>query len=125
MTDPIPESSNKPLSLVLVCSDFMFISTIEGTAKELGIETRLAMNAEGTVAALADPAALVIVDLELPELDCSALMQALPSERPRVVGFYPHVLKDRFDAATAAGFDEVLTRGRFTSDLATILRSLG
>jgi CheY-like chemotaxis protein len=122
MTEPTQGDSKLPI--VLVCADFMFISTIEGTAKDLGIETRLAMNSSGAADALAEPAALVIVDLELPDLDCAELMQALPSDRPKVIGFYPHVLKDRFDAATAAGFDEVLTRGRFTTDLATILSSL-
>jgi CheY-like chemotaxis protein len=116
------DSSKFPI--VLVCADFMFISSIEGTAKELGIETRLAMNAEGTAAALSEPAALVIVDLELPELNCAQLMDAMPTDRPRVIGFYPHVLKDRFDAAMAAGFDEAVTRGRFTTDLAQILRAL-
>ena len=102
----------------------MFISTIEGTARELGIETRLVMHAGGAAASLAEPVSLVIVDLEMPGLDCADLMAHMPSERPRVLGFYPHVLKDRFDSATKAGFDEVLTRGRFTSDLATILRTI-
>lgn len=124
MNQASQSNATTKLPIVLVCLDFMFISTIEGTARELGIETRLVMHAGGVAAALAEPASLVIVDLEMPGLDCVDLMANMPCERPRVLGFYPHVLKDRFDSATKAGFDEVLTRGRFTSDLATILRAV-
>ena len=73
-----------------------------------------------------EPARLVIVDLSHPGLDPADLIERLKPLLPaeaRTLAFGPHVHKQRLEAASAAGFDEVVSRGQFHAQLAAILKS--
>ncbi len=68
----------------------------------------------------------MIVDLSHPGLvpaDVMAQLQPLLPPGTRTLAFGPHVYKERLQAATAAGFEKVISRGEFHTRLAAILRS--
>ncbi|MBC8289778.1 MAG: hypothetical protein H8E37_05625 [Planctomycetes bacterium] len=109
--------------IVVLCSDLFFASEIEGTARLHGIGVRLVDTDQQAVEAVSsNPTRLLLVDLRNPGLDCGQLTASLPDPRPKVLGFYPHVQTEYLEAAQAAGFDEVVTRGRFSSDLVSFLK---
>jgi CheY-like chemotaxis protein len=108
--------------IVALCSDLFFASEIQGTGELHGIAVRLADTDEQAIAAVSsNPTRLLVVDLRNPGLDCGQLIANLPEPRPRVLGFYPHVQTEYLEAAQSAGFDEVVTRGRFSTDLIKFL----
>jgi|GEM_PF-114137 ubiquinone/menaquinone biosynthesis C-methylase UbiE len=110
--------------VVVLCSDMFFASQIDGTARQLDQTVRVVDSlSEVTDELQSGRVARLIVDLELPGLDPCELMAALPQEsRPHVLGFGPHVKKDRLGAARDAGFDEVISRGSFSANLADMLQ---
>lgn len=109
--------------IVVLCSDLFFASEIEGTASLHGIRVTLVDTDQQALDAVrSNPTRLLIVDLRNPDLDCSQLTDSLPDPRPKVLGFYPHVQTEYLEAAQAAGFDEVVTRGRFSTDLIRFLK---
>jgi ubiquinone/menaquinone biosynthesis C-methylase UbiE/CheY-like chemotaxis protein len=101
-----------------------FASQIDGTARQHGLEVRVVDSLhEVTEAVQSGGVSRLIVDLELPGFDPCELMAALPAEsRPHVLGFGPHVKKDRLGAARDAGFDEVVSRGSFSANLVQMLQ---
>jgi CheY-like chemotaxis protein len=115
------DSSAAP-EIVALCSDLFFASEIQGTGALHGIAVRLVDTDEEAIQAVsANPTRLLVVDLRNPGLDCGQLVAELPDPRPRVLGFYPHVQTEYLEAAQSAGFDEVVTRGRFSTDLIQLL----
>jgi CheY-like chemotaxis protein len=108
--------------VVALCSDLFFASEIQGTGALHGISVRLVDTDEQAIAAVSQNSTrLLVVDLRNPGLNCGQLIEKLPEPRPRVLGFYPHVQAEYLEAAQAAGFDEVVTRGRFSTDLIELL----
>jgi CheY-like chemotaxis protein len=110
--------STTVFDIVVLCSDLFFASEIHGTAELHGISVRLVdTDAEAVQAVESHAPRMLIVDLRNPGLDCVQLVTQLPENRPQLLGFYPHVQAEYLEAAQAAGFDEIVTRGQFSMNL--------
>lgn len=111
--------------VIVLCSDLFFASQIEGTAQQHERSVRVVDTIEEAQHAIqTGTVSRLIVDLELPGFDPHALIASLPvptESRPHVLGFGPHVKKDRLGAARDAGFDEVVSRGSFSANLLEML----
>jgi CheY-like chemotaxis protein len=110
---------------LLLCDDLLFSSRITGTARDLGLDVRVARSPEELlVLARQAPPGGVLLDLhhaglDLPEL-LGRLREACPV-MPRVVGYGSHVDAATLRSARAAGCDPVLPRSKFVEDLPTAL----
>lgn len=116
-------SDSRPPLVMVLCDDLFFASQIEGTAQQYSLSVRV-VDSFGVVeqAIRSDNVARLIVDLELTGLNPNEVMAGLPVDaRPFVLGFGPHVKKDRLEAARQAGFDDVVSRGSFSAHLREML----
>ena len=113
------------MTVVLLSSDLMVVSRVEGAAARLGTTVRITSTPSQAVdCGNADEAKVLIVDLSSPSLDIAALVNQLKSKQSaatRVVAFGPHVHEQRLAAARDAGCDQVVSRGQFFAQLDTIL----
>jgi hypothetical protein len=109
---------------LLLTSNLIFSSKVTGTAQALGFRVDVVGRPEAVPERLsAGGYRCLLVDLGTPGLKIDALLTALPAEgRPRVLAFGPHVEVALFEAARAAGCDEVLPHSRFSGDLPNLLR---
>ena len=105
--------------VVYLVRDLVFVSKIHEAAARLGLEVERAADAADLYGAARD-AKLVIVDLRLPEaLDALARLAADPlTARVRAVGFVDH---EQVEAMEARGCGTVLAKGRFASELPSLL----
>ena len=110
--------------VVAYMDDLFFQMKLAETAKHLGLEVKVATNAESLLQLLDPPPQLVIIDLNARSQPLAA-MQQLRSALPqlRVIGFLSHVQTDLAERAKAAGFDEIMPRSKFSLDLPDILAS--
>jgi len=102
--------------------DLFFQMKLAETAKQLGVEVKVAANGEALMGLMESAPKLVIVDLNArsqPIQTIEKLRQACKDIR--VVGFLSHVQRELAAQAQAAGCDEVLPRSTFTQNLAAIL----
>jgi CheY-like chemotaxis protein len=113
------------MNLVLLSSDLMAASRIQGAASRIAAKLRTATSAEQAIALCGDgPVDVAIVDLAMPALEIGPLVNSLKrgsSAPPKVVAFGPHVHEQRLAAAREAGCDEVVSRGQFFAQLESIL----
>ena len=120
MTNPSP-----PVVGLLLSQDLFFSSKITGTANVLGVKFTVKNSAANVLAALenhAETIRLVVIDLSLPGLKIGDLITAFPETfRPDVIAYDAHVKTESLQAAQAAGCDEVLSRGQFSSRLPEII----
>jgi DNA-binding NarL/FixJ family response regulator len=102
-------------------NDLFFSSRVAGVAQRLGVDLQVG----GSVEKIAEDCRLVLIDLTLPSLDVTAVVNTIKERCPtaRVVAYGPHVHEAQLAAATAAGCDEVLSRGQFDRDMERVLRS--
>jgi DNA-binding NarL/FixJ family response regulator len=92
------------------------------TAKQLGVEVKVATNGEAFAGLMASEPRLVIVDLNARSQPLQAIEKLRQTRKDvRVVGFLSHVQTDLAKQAQAAGCDEVMPRSIFTQNLASIL----
>jgi CheY-like chemotaxis protein len=113
----VPET---PPQGLLLSDDLIFTSRIVGTARGLGLTLLPARSADGLQEhARHSQPRCVIVDLDNPGLDVSALMNVLRKIAPgaRVVAYGPHVNAELLRDARAAGCDPVLPRSKFVEQL--------
>ena len=110
--------------VVAYMDDLFFQMKLAETAKHLGLEVKVATNAESLLQLLDPPPQLVIMDLNARSQPLAA-MQQLRSALPqlRVIGFLSHVQTDLAERAKAAGFDEIMPRSKFSLNLPDILAS--
>ena len=110
--------------VVAYMDDLFFQMKLAETAKHLGLEVKVATNAESLLQLLDPPPQLVIIDLNARSQPLAA-MQQLRSALPqlRVIGFLSHVQTDLAEQAKAAGFDEIMPRSKFSINLPDILAS--
>jgi DNA-binding NarL/FixJ family response regulator len=102
--------------------DLFFQMKLAETAKQLGVEVKVATNAEALMGLMASDPKLVIVDLNARSQPIQAIEKLrLARKDVRVVGFLSHVQRELAAQAQAAGCDEVLPRSSFTQNLAAIL----
>ena len=111
--------------VVAYMDDLFFQMKLAETAKHLGLEVKVASNADSLLQLLNPPPALVVVDLNAKSSPLDAV-QRLRATEPnlRIVGFLSHVQTDLASKAQSAGFDEVMPRSRFSAQLPQILASV-
>ena len=111
--------------VVAYMDDLFFQMKLAETAKHLGLEVRVASNAESLLQLLDPAPQLVIVDLNARSQPLEA-MEQLRQAQPglRVIGFLSHVQTGLAEEAKAAGFDEVMPRSKFSMSLPEILNSV-
>jgi DNA-binding NarL/FixJ family response regulator len=108
--------------VVALMDDLFFQMKLAETAKQLGVEVKVATNAEALMGLLASEPKLVIVDLNARSQPIAAIEKLRQTQKDvRVVGFLSHVQRELAAQAQAAGCDEVLPRSSFTENLAAIL----
>ena len=108
--------------VVALMDDLFFQMKLAETAKQLGVEVKVAANADALMGLLAGEAKLVIVDLNARSQPIATIEKLRQARKDvRVVGFLSHVQTELAAEARAAGCDEVLPRSSFTQNLAAIL----
>ncbi|MGD0964132.1 MAG: response regulator [Candidatus Acidiferrales bacterium] len=109
--------------VVALVDDLFFQAKLAETAKALGVELRTCGTPDALLAEIAqNPPGLVVVDLNARNnpLDAVARVQASAGHIP-LLGFLSHIQVDLAEKARAAGCHDVMSRSKFTRDLATIL----
>lgn len=111
---------------LFVSGDLMLGTAVIGALNSVCGNVTRALSGRGLLEKLrSDPVDVLVVDLEASDLDLPG-MGSLTQEagRPLIVAYAPHVATDRMEAARAAGFAAVITRGQAASQLASILDHL-
>ena len=123
---------------IVLIDDLFFQAKLFETAKQTGTTVETVATGEQLLkAAAANPAALIIVDLNARQGALEAIEQLCngrglrlqpdgisnaPDNPRRVIAFLSHVQTDLAERARAAGCQDVMPRSKFTQDLAAILR---
>ncbi len=108
--------------VVALMDDLFFQMKLAETAKQLGVEVKVATNGEALMGLLASEPKLIIVDLNARSRPIEAIEKLRQASKDvRVVGFLSHVQTELAAQAQAAGCDEILPRSSFTQNLAAIL----
>lgn len=108
--------------IVALMDDLFFQMKVAETAKQLGLELKVAANGDALQGLLEPPPKLVIVDLNARSQPIAAIerLRSVQKDLP-VVGFLSHVQRDLAAQAEAAGCNQVMPRSAFTQNLAAIL----
>jgi DNA-binding NarL/FixJ family response regulator len=108
--------------VVAYMDDLFFQMKLAETAKHLGLEVKVAGNADALLQLLDPSPTLVIVDLNAKSSPLDAVRR-LRAAQPglRIIGFLSHVQTDLAAKAQSAGFDEVMPRSKFSMQLPQIL----
>jgi CheY-like chemotaxis protein len=108
--------------VVALMDDLFFQMRLAETAKQLGVEVKVATSGEALMGLMAIKPKLVIVDLNARSQPIAAIEQLRQTQTDvHVVGFLSHVQTELAARAQAAGCNEVLPRSSFTQNLAAIL----
>ncbi|HET8924191.1 MAG TPA: response regulator [Candidatus Acidoferrum sp.] len=108
--------------VVALMDDLFFQMKLAETAKQLGVELKVATNGDALMSLMESPPRLVIVDLNARSHPIQTIERLRLAQKDlRVVGFLSHVQRDLAAQAQAAGCDEVMPRSSFTQNLSTIL----
>jgi len=104
--------------------DLFFQMKVAETAKHLGVEFKVATNAEALLSLLDAPTKLLIVDLNARSQPVATIEKLRATHKElRVVAFLSHVQTELAAQARAAGATEVVPRSVFTQNLAAILEA--
>jgi CheY-like chemotaxis protein len=108
--------------IVALMDDLFFQMKIAETAKQLGLELKVAGNGEALLGLLEPAPKLVIIDLNARQQPIEAI-EHIRAEKTgiHVLGFLSHVQTELAARAREAGCDEVMPRSAFTQNLAKIL----
>jgi len=108
--------------VVALMDDLFFQMKLAETAKQLGVELKVATNGDALLGLMESGPRLVIVDLNARSAPIQTIEKLrLASKEVRIVGFLSHVQQELAVQAQAAGCDEVMPRSSFTQNLAAIL----
>ena len=108
--------------VLALMDDLFFQMKLAETAKQLGVEVKVATNGDAFLELMASEPKLVIVDLNARSKPIAAIEKLRQTSKGvRVVGFLSHVQTELAAQAQAAGCNEVLPRSSFTQNLAAIL----
>jgi CheY-like chemotaxis protein len=106
--------------------DLFFASRVTATARSLGAELAVVGSVEELLQkAQEQPLSLVLLDLDSPGADAAAIVAGLREQAahaPAVIAFGSHIHEARLTAARQAGCDQVLARGQFDRQMASLLR---
>jgi CheY-like chemotaxis protein len=110
--------------IVGVLNDLFFRVKIQDAANRAGAGSVFVTTAEDALASLQGPKALMVVDLNCSSIDPIDLVKRVKDgERDiPVIGFVSHVQVDLRKRAEEAGYDAVVARSAFSSNLVDILR---
>jgi DNA-binding NarL/FixJ family response regulator len=104
--------------------DLFFQLKVAETAKQLGIEFKVASTPDALFTLLEPPTKLVIVDLNSRNQPVATIERLRATQKElRVVAFLSHVQTELAAQARAAGCLEVMPRSVFTQNLAAILQA--
>ena len=108
--------------VVALMDDLFFQMKVAETAKHLGVELKVAGNADALLALLEPAPKLVIVDLNARSQPLQAIERVRAEKNGvPVIGFLSHVQAELAAQARAAGCDQVMPRSKFTQNLPAIL----
>ena len=104
--------------------DLFFQLKVAETAKQVGVEFKVAVTPKALEEMLGGATKLVIVDLNARNAPLATL-KSIRATHPelRVVAFLSHVQAELAEEARAAGCTEVMPRSAFTKNLAAILEA--
>jgi DNA-binding NarL/FixJ family response regulator len=104
--------------------DLFFQLKVSETARQLGIEFKVAANPDALFTLLEPPTKLVIVDLNSRNQPLATIERLRATQKElRVVAFLSHVQSELAAQARAAGCLEVMPRSVFTQNLPAILQA--
>lgn len=110
--------------VVALMDDLFFQMKLAETAKQLGVEVKVATNGDALMGLMQSAPKLVIVDLNARSQPLQAIEKVRQNNKDvRVVAFLSHVQTQLAAQAQAAGCTEVLPRSSFTQNLASILNA--
>lgn len=108
--------------VVALMDDLFFQMKVLETAKQLGIEFKVAANVDALLPLLESSPKLIIIDLNARSQPVQAIEKLQSAKNSaRIVAFLSHTQRDLAAQAKAAGCDDVLPRSVFTQNLAAIL----
>ncbi len=108
--------------VVALMDDLFFQMKLAETAKQLGVEVKVATNGDALMGLMESAPRLVIVDLNARSQPLQVIEKVRQNNKHvRVVAFLSHVQTQLAAQAQAAGCTEVLPRSSFTQNLAAIL----
>lgn len=111
--------------VVALMDDLFFQMKVAETAKHLGLELKVATNADALLGLLEPAPSLVIVDLNARSQPLAAIERVRAANKDlRVIAFLSHVQRELAAQAQSAGCNEVMPRSAFTQNLAAILGSV-
>ncbi len=107
---------------VALMDDLFFQMKVAETAKQLGVEFKVATTGEALLTMLDPPTKLVIIDLNARGNPLATIEHLRATQKQlRVVAFLSHVQTELAAMARAAGCNDILPRSLFTQNLAAIL----
>ena len=110
--------------VIALMDDLFFQMKLAETARHLGVEVKVASNADALQTLLDPLPKLVVIDLNARSNPIAAIQQLRHSHPDlRIIAFLSHVQRDLAAQAQAAGCTEVLPRSAFTQNLAVILET--
>ena len=110
----------KSSHVILLCSDLMMTSSVSGVAAQVG-RPFTAISGINDLNGCSDDD-LILIDLAMPGLNLEQAAGNLSNQQKKNAVIYgPHVQKDRFEAARAAGFLTVLPRGQFAANISELV----
>src|SRR6266516_1705201 len=110
------------VKVVALVDDLFFQMKLAETAKQLGLDVKVAANGDALMGLLESAPKLVIVDLNARSQPLQAIEKVRQASKDvRVLGFVSHVQTQLAAQAQAAGCNEVLPRSSFAQNLAAIL----
>jgi DNA-binding NarL/FixJ family response regulator len=108
--------------VVALMDDLFFQMKLAETAKQLGVEVKVASNGDALLSLMEPQPKLVIVDLNSRTQPVRAIEKLRAANTDiRIVGFLSHVQRELAAEAQAAGCTEVMPRSSFTQNLAALL----
>ena len=113
--------------IVHVTSGLMATSALSATARQSGVEVKLAMNDRKLMKLLDEgPVKLIVVDLQTRGLNIRELVSQVREKIADVqmIAYAQHVHEDLLDEAQQLDFNAVITRGQFTRELPAIVASV-
>lgn len=112
--------------IVAVVDDMFFAAKIRGTAEALGVCVKFARSIDAALElARSLPASLIIADLHAQGCDPFELAGRLKTDEQlkliQLLGFFSHVQTALKQRAEEAGYDRIVPRSFFSSNLSKIL----
>jgi len=112
--------------ILAMVDDLLFLSRIQETAKQLGVEVKAVQPADLPQAAVEAAPSALMIDLNHRSGKSLTVLRALKAESGTAsipaVGFVSHVQTELIAAAREAGCNLVLARSAFAGQLASLLQ---